>query len=208
MLHRLAAIFASLVLVGSLAACGDDDTDSSAPDNNDTTEAASNGAGDESGSEGGSDTSDNSESGSEIGSEGAAGDWGTATVAGTDYPFDNASRCNPDSIDIEGLDDQIEAQFFSTVRDRGQLDIFVAEVGGNPIHEVSWAGPEGIFGASFLQIGGTWMGDNDTVYQDSPVVISGDRATGSIVLFDSMTMEEELELDFDVTIPSETIACR
>jgi len=62
--------------------------------------------------------------------------------------------------------------------------------------------------ASFTQIGDSWMGEGDDIYQDSPVVVDGDRATGSVVLYDAMTMEDTIELDFDVTIPSETFACR
>ena len=125
------------------------------------------------------------------------------------YSFNRALRCDPDTLGVEGVSSEIEAQFLgSGDGDNLQLDLMVSEVAGMPMHSVSWSGPEGIYGASFSKIGDSWMGDGNDTYQDAPIVISGDRATGSVVLYDALTMEDPLEVDFDVTIPSETFACR
>jgi hypothetical protein len=198
-MRRLATLALALLVAGSLAACGDDDTDTSAPADTTSDSPAPLGddpsaVGDDAGS-GGDDT--------------PTGSFGTATVGDTTYSFDQALRCEEDDLGIDGMEREIEAQFLGRSDDgRIQLDLYISEFSGMPMHDVSWAGPEGVFGASFTQIGGTWMGENDDVYQDAPIALDGDRATGSVVLYDGMTMEESIELDFDVVVPSDTFACR
>ncbi len=190
-----------------VAACGDD-TDTSSSSGSDGSVAPS----ETSGSEPGDVADDTGDVDDDQGADteaGASGDFGSATVAGTTYGFERALRCDPDSLGVEGITSEIEAQFLGSADGgRIQLDIMTSELAGMPMHSVSWAGPEGIFGATFTQVGDSWMGEGDDTYQDAPIVISGDRATGSVVLYDSFTMEDALDLDFDVTIPSETFACR
>lgn len=201
-MHRLAALALTLLLAGFLAACGDDDSDTSNPADtaagSSTADDTADGPADDTASDDPADEGDDTPPAS-------TGDAGTATVDGATYGFDRALRCDPDSVGVPGLEREIEAQFLG---DGVQLDVYVESINGMPMHQVSWAGPEGIFGASFTQIGDSWMGEGDDIYQDSPVVVDGDRATGSVVLYDAMTMEDTIELDFDVTIPSETFACR
>lgn len=204
MLHRLVAIVVALFMAGTLAACGDDTAESSGetPNAETPSETTTDDQSDDSGEAG-------DEGGSQGDNVGTTGDAGTATVDGTSYEFDRALRCDVDSMGVEGVSSEIEAQFLGSAGgDRVQLDILISEFAGMPMHSVSWAGPEGIFGGTFTEAGGSWMGEGDDVYQDAPVSINGDRATGSVVLYDAFEMVDTIEVDFDVVIPADTFACR
>ena len=199
-MRRFAALAFALLLAGALAACGDDDSDTASPPEGPAATDAVADADPGTGTEG-DDTPSSPSAGS-----GAAG---TATVGGTQYSFDDALLCEPDDAFPDGMDRGLEAQFLGR-SDSGsiQLDLYITDFGGFEMHDVSWAGPEGFFMASISEVGGTWMGEGDEVYQDAPISIDGNRATGSVVLYDSMTFEDTLDIDFDVVIPSETFACR
>ena len=200
-MRRFATLALVLLVAASLTACGDDDSDVSTPgDTASTTPAPLD--------DGGSNPDEADSSGGDS-STGSPGAFGTATVGDTTYSFDEALRCEEGDLGIEGMEREVEAQFLGRSDDgRIQLDLYISEFSGMPMHDVSWAGPEGVFGASVTEIGGSWMGENDDIYQDAPIAIDGDRATGSVVLYDAMTMEDSLEVDFDVIVPSDTFACR
>jgi hypothetical protein len=198
-MRRLTALALTLLLMGGLAACGDDDTDSSTPAST-TADEVDGDTGDEgSGDEGSSD--DESAAGS-----GAAG---TVTVDGTTYSMDASQQCDPTDTGVDLLDRSLEAQFWGQSADgRVQLDVYIESFGGVPAQSVSWSGPEGIYGSSVTQLGGTWTGDNDDTYADPPVSVDGTRTTGSLTLWDASTMEESIDIDFDVTFPDELTSCR
>jgi hypothetical protein len=200
-MRRFSILAIALLLGGLLVACGDDDGASSAPPAPESNGQATDSDADATADDDPGDTPPAAPSGT-----GAAG---TVTIGGTTYGMDEALRCEEDSMDVPGIDRELEVQFFSRT-DGGmvQLDLYISSIGTLPIHDVSWSGPEGIFGASITQQGGTWTGDGDETYQDAPISIDGNRATGSVVLYDAFTMEESIDIDFDVVIPDDTFACR
>jgi hypothetical protein len=199
-MRRFAALALALLLAGSVAACGDDDSDTSAPAGSPDAADAPAEPGDDPAPENGDSPS------APPAGDGAAG---TAIVDGTQYAFDEALRCEDDDIGIDNMERSLEAQFLGR-SDGGsiQLDLYISDFGGFEMHDVSWAGPEGIYSTSIMESGGTWVGEMDEIYQDAPISIDGNRATGSVVAYDAMTMEATIDIDFDVVIPSDTFACR
>ena len=206
-MRRLATLTFVLLLMGILAACGDDDGGAtSAPGDTASDDTADDDGGTSDGTADGS--SDDAAGDDQDGSAGS-GAAGTVTVDGTTYGLDAAMQCDPTDTGVEVLERSLEAVFWSQTSDgRIQLDVYIEEFGGIPAQSVSWAGPEGIYGSSITQLGGTWTGDNDDTYADAPVSVDGTRATGSLTLWDAMTMEESIDLDFDVTFPAELTSCR
>jgi hypothetical protein len=72
--------------------------------------------------------------------------------------------------------------------------VYIRTVAGTSMREVSWSGPEGVFGDSD-DASITWGPDNASVL-------------GSATLVDGMTQTEKLRIDFDLEVPAETIDCR
>lgn len=200
-MRRLATLAIAFLLMGFLAACGDDDGDTSAP--SDDTSAVDDS--DAPADDGDADAPADDEEGDSV-PEVGSGDAGTVTIDGTTYDMNQALLCDPDSADTEMSDRELELQVLG--EGGNQLDVYISEMAGVPLHDVSWAGPEGIYGNGISQMGGAWTGQAGDTYADPPISVDGNRATGSVVLYDAMTMEESIELDFDVVIPSETFACR
>ncbi|MGY6501694.1 MAG: hypothetical protein ACXIVQ_12505 [Acidimicrobiales bacterium] len=208
-MHRTWKLVLGAVLVIGLVACGDDDT--TADDANDSgvdvlapdegTEPA-----DGAPQDGDAGRVDDGEDQT---TEGAAGSAGTVTVDGTTYPMDESQQCDTSDLGLDGVERELEAQFWASTDDgRVQLDVYVQEFAGTPSIDVSWSGPEGVFGGGVMQLGGAWTDDNDETYADAPVTVDGNRTTGSLTLYDAMTMSESVDIDFDVTFPEALTACR
>jgi hypothetical protein len=119
-----------------------------------------------------------------------AGAVGTATVDGVTYALDRTWRCEP--VEVAGFTYDLELQAFGSHEgDRIQLDVYL---GGVLDVDVSWAGPEGIFGGP----------DPDAASADW----ADGRVTGTAVIQDAWEGEDHVEISFDVEVPDETDACR
>lgn len=178
-LLRPVALVALAAMAFVLAACGDDsdDADTSSSDR----PPAEN-----------TDASDDTEEADapEGPSDGAEG---TVVVDGTEYEITRLRNCDP--LDDGTVERELELQGLGEVDgERVQIDIYVQTLNGVPLNDVSWAGPEGIFG-----------GDADAAVE---IAADGSSVTGSATLLDAMTHTETVDIEFDLAIPSETIACR
>lgn len=116
---------------------------------------------------------------------------GTVEVAGTTYQITELRRCEP--LQMEMFDRDLELQG-SGEHDgqRVQIDVYVQKIAGQQSDDVSWAGPEGVFGGP----------------QDASVNYDGNTVSGSATLVDGLTQEEELPVSFDLEVPSEILDCR
>lgn len=115
------------------------------------------------------------------------------------YSITELRKCEPFEDDM--IERELELQGLGTHDgERIQLDIYLETIGGAPHNHFSWAGPEGVFGSDPL----------DGSSSDARITWGPDNASvlGSATLFDSMTGEERIMVDFDVQVPSETVACR
>lgn len=119
---------------------------------------------------------------------------GTVTAGGTAYVLTEVVRCEP--LVNPAVDTTLELQGRGTSSDgeRIQLDVEVRTIGGAESNEVSWSGPEGVFG----------MGE-----QTSTTVNQTDnRASGSVTLVDALTFEGSIQVDYDIEVPATTQNCR
>lgn len=111
----------------------------------------------------------------------------------TTYSITELRNCEPLNDGI--IERELELQGFGQHEgERIQIDVYKQMVAGSAGNEVSWSGPEGVFGSSDIA-GITWAPDGASVL-------------GSSELVDSMTQTERLMIDFDLQVPSETVACR
>lgn len=115
------------------------------------------------------------------------------------YSITELRRCEP--IDDEMVERELELQGLGEHNgERIQIDVYLETIAGSPHNHFSWAGPEGVFGSDPLDGSDgdarvTWGPDNASVL-------------GSATLFDSMTGEEQIMVDFDLEVPADTVACR
>lgn len=109
------------------------------------------------------------------------------------YSITELRNCEP--LNDGTIERELELQGFGEHEgERIQIDVYKQMVAGGAANEVSWSGPEGVFGSSDIaQI--TWGPDGASVL-------------GSSELVDSMTQTERLMISFDLQVPTETVACR
>lgn len=126
---------------------------------------------------------------------------GEITVGITPYQLHEVWRCIPS--EVEGLDRVLELQARGVVpagtgydgEDWVQVDVHVQEVAGAPYNEVSWAGPEGVFGSSVQPA--------EVVYVEGATTLVA-RGT----LADALTQEDTVSVSLTVEVPEEAIDCR
>jgi len=107
------------------------------------------------------------------------------------YEITEVRRCDPLVMDM--LERELEVQGMGDHEDeRVQIDVYVQEVGGTRLDEVSWTGPEGVFGGP----------------EDARVTFDGSRVSGSATLVDGLTQEQTLPVSFDLEVPAEILSCR
>ncbi len=124
--------------------------------------------------------------------------YGTATVGDVEYELHELRRCEPS--DAEQIDRELELTARGFVpagegHDGGdwvQLDVSVQQVAGMDLDQVSWAGPEGVFGTD----------------ADAGVSYEGDRVSGTANMVDSLTLEGALSVTYDLEVPDEILDCR
>lgn len=126
-------------------------------------------------------------------SESATQTQGRVTVDGVAYDLDSVHACDPLNDGL--VERELELQGTGTHDgDRFQVDVYVQTVGGQPMNDVAWSGPEGIFG--------------DPRELHLTVDDAASHVSGTATLHDAMTQEETISIEFDVQIPSDTVACR
>ena len=115
------------------------------------------------------------------------------------YSITELRKCEPLVDDM--IERELELQGVGE-HDGGriQIDVYLETIAGAPHDHFSWAGPEGVFGSDPLDGNDgdariTWGPDNASVL-------------GSATLFDSMTGEKQILVDFELKVPAETVACR
>lgn len=126
-------------------------------------------------------------------SEPEARDYGHVTVDGVTHVLGSVRACDPLN---EGLvERELELQGLGTSNgSRIQLDVYVQKIAGQQINDVAWSGPEGVFGnPRHLKIS---------------VDETESRISGSAALHDAQTQEQLIDIEFNMPIPSETVACR
>lgn len=111
----------------------------------------------------------------------------------TTYTITELRNCEP--LSDGTIERELELQGFGQHEGTPvQIDVYKQMVAGNAGNEVSWSGPEGVFGSSgSAQV--TWGPDNASVL-------------GSATLVDAQTQTEKIMLNFDLQVPAETVACR
>ena len=129
----------------------------------------------------------------DIGSAESGTTRGVVIVDGVSYDITDVQNCEPYADDI--VDRQLELQGFGEHDgERLQIDVYIETLAGMPFNDVSWMGPEGVFGGP----------EDANVMLDS----SGTSVRGNAVLFDSLTMEDTVSIEFDLEVPDDTYACR
>lgn len=121
----------------------------------------------------------------------AAGPSGTVTVDGASYTVDELRRCEP--LDDATIERELELQAIGDHEgERVQIDVYVQTLAGTPFDDVSWSGPEGVFGGP----------------DDAAVEIAGDQVSGTATLVDAMSQTETVSIEFVLPLPADEIACR
>ena len=117
---------------------------------------------------------------------------GTVTAGGTSYVITELRNCEP--FEIEGIDVELELQGLgqSDTGEGVQIDVYIQDIGGAPFNDVSWSGPEGVFGGP----------------DGADVQLADGRVSGSATLVDSLEQVELLDIQFDLEVPDDLIACR
>jgi hypothetical protein len=135
-----------------------------------------------------------------------SGDGGTATVNGTTYTFNMVLKCEFD----EDLGFELEMQALGSSPDGSvQLDLLIGSFVGSAMHDVSWAGPEGIFSGGAMELSGTWTDMETGTAVDGPIIYTdGGVATGTVVMAAVTGSDATIEVAFEVPIPTEDFACR
>ena len=126
---------------------------------------------------------------------------GEITVGMTPYQLHEVWLCTPS--EVEGFDRVLELQARGYVpagtgydgEDWVQVDVHVQEVAGTPYDDLSWAGPEGVFGSSVQPA--------EVVYFEGATTLVA-RGT----LADALTQEETVSASLSVAVPEEEIDCR
>lgn len=118
---------------------------------------------------------------------------GQVMVDGISYDITQLRNCDPLStgpvereLELQGLGEH-EGQ-------RLQIDVYVQTLAGSPFNDVSWAGPEGVFGGA---------DGAEAVVSDN-----GTRVSGQAELVDALNQTDSVAVVFDLPIPTETVACR
>lgn len=115
------------------------------------------------------------------------------------YSITELRRCEP--VDQDMIETELELQGLGEHDgERIQIDVYLETIAGAPHNHFSWAGPEGVFSSDPLD--GTGSDARITWGPEDAGVL------GSGTLFDSMTGEDQIMVDFDLQVPAETIACR
>ncbi|PFG20100.1 hypothetical protein [Serinibacter salmoneus] len=111
----------------------------------------------------------------------------------TTYAITEVRNCEP--LNDGTIERELELQGFGEHDgERIQIDVYKQMVAGSAGNEVSWSGPEGVFGSSGVA-NITW-GSGDA------------NVLGSSEMVDSMTQTERLMIGFDLQVPVETVPCR
>ncbi len=124
---------------------------------------------------------------------------GTFTVNNQEYQLHEVRRCIP--TDAEGVERELELQARGSLAewsdygsdDWVQADIYVQEIAGERYDDVSWSGPEGVFGSSV---------------EPAEVAYSGTMVVGRGTLVDGLTQEETVVVSFMIDVPTEEVDCR
>lgn len=215
-MRRTTTIALCALLLGSLAACGDDDsTDDGASPTDDEgftfqTDAEGNVTSD------GDDISDDDipdigegssdDEGAGSDSEGGSGAVGTVTVDGVEFGFDEVLRCEEDSSDLDDIERMLEV--FYTGGDY-RLDLYTSEMDNVGVTQtINWAGPDGRFNGGAVDTAGGWNDGITGPSETPPYTVEGNRITGSATLAGDFDPDTLIEVSFDVVFPDETTRCR
>lgn len=196
-------LFAAVLLAAALlAGCGNDDSsENDSTDDNATAEQSDTAPNT-------TDEADDGESDPGNGGAPASADAGTVTVDGVTYGLHEAMQCDPSDFDVDLVELLLDTQYLGRSDEGGVIvHISHSEFAGNPSWDVSYNGPEGVFGAHLSDVGGQWMGEQDDTYSAPPVTVEGNNITGAATLYDPMTMGDSVEASFDVTFPDQMISC-
>jgi hypothetical protein len=125
---------------------------------------------------------------------------GVGTILGTvrindftTYAITDMRRCEP--LNDGTIERELELQGLGEHDgQRIQIDVYKQMIAGQAAHEVSWSGPEGVFGSSDIA-SLTWGPDETNIL-------------GSSELVDSLGQTEKILIGFDLQVPTETIPCR
>ncbi|MDZ7679136.1 MAG: hypothetical protein U5K29_11350 [Acidimicrobiales bacterium] len=210
-MRRITMIALSALLIGALAACGDDtDGDDSAltfqtdAEGNITSDEDLAGVPDDDPDD---DIPPIGEGSSDDGGEPTSGSGAVGTVAvdGVEIGLDEVIRCEEDSSDLEDIERLLEVSY--TGGDYF-LSLYTSEVANVGVTQsVDFASPDGRFGGSSVETAGGWTGVSGPS-ETPPYTVDGNRITGSATLTGSMDPDASVEVSFDVVFPDETTQCR
>lgn len=109
------------------------------------------------------------------------------------YAITELRNCEP--LSDGTVERELELQGFGQHEGvRIQIDVYKQTVAGVASNDVSWSGPEGVFGSS----------DGATITWGS----DDSHVLGSSMLVDGLNQTEKIMIDFELQVPAETVACR
>lgn len=118
---------------------------------------------------------------------------GVVIVDGVSYTITEVQKCEPYADDV--VDRELELQGFGEHDgERLQIDVYIETLAGIPYNDVSWMGPEGVYGGP----------DDANIMLDA----AGTSVRGNAVIYDALTLESTVTIEFDLEVPEETYACR
>lgn len=217
-MRRITTMALFALLVGGLAACGDDDNDASlsfqtdaegnlvpegdsADDAPDTDPAPSDDSDD--GIPPIGEGSGNGEASDGSGGSGAAG---TMTVDGLEVGLDEVIRCEEDSSDLDDIERLLEVSY--TGGDYF-LSLYTSELDNVGVTKsIDVATPDGRFGGGSVETATGWNDGLTGPSETPPYRVDGGRITGSAIVTGSMDPDVEFEVSFDLVFPDETTQCR
>jgi len=185
--HRVRQLMLATALSALLAACGGADEAAPADDQDGTATPGAPAQAEDADSE-----AEAAETESSAESDAPADIIGSVIVDGVEYGISQVSRCEP--FEDQNIDRELELQGFGQAPDgsRVQIDVYVQQIAGMPFDDVSWAGPEGVYGNP----------------DDASVEASDSHVQGTATLNDARGDGTTIEVSFDLPVPAELFACR
>jgi hypothetical protein len=198
-MRRITITVISLLFMGALVACGDDDEATTPAQGDDTSGNATAPPPDRDG-----DTATDENSGSANG-ETPSGAAGTVTADGQTHRFERVVNCEPPDA---GIPDHEARLAVSALGEDGiALHVRLESFGDLDAQSLDWFGPDGVFNGGATQVGDGWLDTAEVSTPEPPLTITDDRITGVVTVVNTRATDESMELTIDVPYPSETISC-
>lgn len=211
-MRRFTITAISLLLMGTLVACGDDDEASNTPpaDNSeetgDTSDPAPIGEGDDDGDGDEEATGGTDEEAGEGGDDAApAGGAGTVTANGETYGFNDVMNCEPPEAVVPDMENTLAVSALAS--DGIAVHVRVSMMGDRVFQDLDFYGPDGAYNGGANQVGDEWANAVDEMTPESPLTITDDQITGTVTVVNTRATDETFDIDVDIPFPTEVSSC-